>query len=104
MQAAERGSRLDLLKANAARIKYALELRQYTQSDVARECKVSRGMVFQVIQGIGRSKKVENRIAAITQIALEELWPQWHGPQAGRRRRSSINTSRAADTLRAVLG
>lgn len=88
--------------AKAAAIKYALAIRDYTQADVARECGVSRNTVHLVIHSLGRSRKIELRIAAITRQPLAELWPEWHGPQAMRRRRTSITKTTAA--LRAAAG
>lgn len=87
-----------------AKIKYELALHDYTQADVARECGIAPTTVGAVVHGRSRSRKVELRIAAITQKPLAELWPQWHGPDAHRRRRKPTTTSRAAETLRAVLG
>lgn len=87
--------------AKAAAIKYALALRDYTQADVARECGVSRNTVHLVIHSRGRSKKIELRIAAITRLPLAELWPEWHGPKAGRRRHAA-NTAHSVAALRAA--
>lgn len=58
-----------------------------TQAEVARACGVVPVVVHDVIHGNRRSAKVETRIAAITRLALAELWPSWYGPQAKQRRR-----------------
>lgn len=85
-------------------IKYALALRSYTQRDVARECDVEPSTVSMVINGRGRSRRVENRIAAITGVPLSELWPQWHGPAARRPRRAPMSPVQVAALLRTQAG
>lgn len=87
-----------------AKIKYALALRDYQQTDVARECRVEPNTVSAVIHGRSRSKRIEMRIAAITGLALAELWPQWYGASAKRRRRPSLSPVQVADALRRVAG
>ncbi|WP_430391093.1 hypothetical protein [Dyella sp. 20L07] len=86
------------------KIKYALSLCDYTQRDIARECNVKSTTVGAVIHGRSRSRKVENRIAAVTRLPLSELWPQWHGSQASARRRRPVSSAVAAKALCAVLG
>jgi len=87
-----------------ALIKYALALRGYTQTGVARECDVEATTVGAVIHGRSRSKKIEARIAAITGMALAELWPQWHSPSAKRSRRPVMSAMQVAELLRASAG
>ena len=86
-----------------AYIKAALEVANYSQADVARDCGVEPTTVGAVIHGRSRSRQIELRIAAITQTPLAELWPQWHGPKAKSRRRRATS-SFTADALRAVMG
>lgn len=89
-----------------ALIKAALELASppMRQADVARQCGVTATVVHDVIHGNRRSKKVELRIAASTRLPLAELWPEWHGPGANRRRKKPINTQAVAEALRALAG
>lgn len=94
-------------KERAVVIKYGLALNGYTQADIAREFKrgdssISRSTVNMVINGRGRSRKIENRIAAILQVPPAELWPQWHSTKAERRRRTS--PTQMAEALRALAG
>ena len=49
-----------------------------SQSRIARRLGVSRSMVNQVVKGTGRSEKVENAIADITEEALSALFPNWY--------------------------
>ncbi len=85
-----------------AQIKAALEMRHTTQSAIARQCGVTPTAVNDVVHGRKRSRQIELRIAAVTQLPLAELWPQWHGPKAKRRRRTASTFT--ADALRAALG
>lgn len=86
-------------------IKAALKLHGITQADIARQCgDVSAPLVYQVIEGLTRSKRIELRIAAATQLPLAELWPQWHGPHAKPRRRRVVSNIQIADALRALAG
>ncbi|MBN8715202.1 MAG: hypothetical protein J0H50_14780 [Xanthomonadales bacterium] len=95
-------------KERALVIKYGLALNGYTQADIAREFKkgrgnsISRSTVNMVINGRGRSRKIENRIAAILQMPLEELWPQWHVREPTRRRHAS--PAQITEALRALAG
>jgi len=83
-------------------IKYAIALRGRTQRDIARECDIdSPSTVSMVINGRSRSKRIETRIAAITGMTLAELWPQWYGPHA-QRRRPAMSPMKIAEALRAL--
>lgn len=62
-----------------AEIKMALEIKGYSQAAVAAACGVGRSAVGMVVNGRGRSKQVEEWIAAATGRTLLELWPQWYG-------------------------
>lgn len=86
-----------------ARLKYELAIRDYRQSDVARECSVEPTTVGAVIHGRSRSRKIETRIAAITRLPLAELWPQWYGEYASRRRRARA-PAKSAESRHAVAG
>lgn len=90
------------LQERAARIKYALACSDYTQADLALELDRSRSAVSMVINGRGRSKRIELRIAAITRRPLAELWPQWHGPNAKARRRRATSTTQITDARHAA--
>lgn len=72
-----------------AQIKAALAMASppASQKEVALQCGVSPSLVYDVIHGNRRSTRVANRIAVITRLPLAELWPQWFGPNARRRRR-----------------
>jgi hypothetical protein len=84
-------------------IKYALALHGYKQVDVAVVCGVAANTVCAVIQGRSRSLQIERKIRDLTGVALEELWPQWHGPNAKRRRpRRSLTSHQIADALQAA--
>lgn len=86
-----------------AQIQAALKMRGITQTEVADQCdRVSPTAVYQVIQGRSRSKRIEMRIAALTGMTLAELWPQWYGPQAVRRR-VSLSPAKVAETLRSQM-
>lgn len=92
-------------KPSPARIKYALALAGYTQTDVAAECGVEPNTVWSVIHGRSRSSNIEMRVAAATGLPLTKLWPQWYGPDARhnrRRRRSSA--AEIAETLQSMVG
>lgn len=84
-----------------AKIKYALALRGYQQTDVAKECGVEPNTVSAVIHGRSRSKRIEMRISAITGLQLVELWPQWHGARSERRRRP-VSAAQVAEALRSM--
>jgi hypothetical protein len=89
-------------------IKYALataEPEPFTQTEVAISCGVSKSMVYDVIHSNRRNQRVANRIAVITGLPLAELWPQWYGPEAQRRRaRNRPSPHLVAEALRAFVG
>lgn len=49
-----------------------------TATSIGRELGISEKSVRQTINGVSRSKRIEERIAEITDIPLYYLWPQWH--------------------------
>lgn len=61
-----------------AEIKAALEIQGYSQSAIADECGVQRSTVNMVVNGKGRSQKVEERIATVLRKSLGEIWPHWY--------------------------
>lgn len=63
-----------------ADISAALKRVGYTQKQVGDECGVGRGVANAVIRGVGRSRRVEEKISELTGIGLAELWPHWYGP------------------------
>lgn len=88
-----------------ALIKAVLKMRGVTQVDIARQCgNKSAAVVYQVIEGISRSKRIENRIAAATQLPLTDLWPQWYGPDARPRGRRTHSAKQITDALRTAVG
>lgn len=62
-----------------AEIKAALAIKGFSQVSAADACGVTRSAVSMVVNGRGRSKQVEDWIAAATGRTLLELWPQWYG-------------------------
>lgn len=60
----------------------ALKKRGYSILLVANDLSVSDCSVGRVVRGQGRSRRIEQRIAEITDIPLVRLWPQWYGPKA----------------------
>lgn len=86
-----------------ALIKAVLKMRGVTQVDIAKQCgDVSPAVVYQVIEGLTRSKRVELRIAAATQLPPTDLWPQWYGPNAKPRGRRTYSAKQISDALRAA--
>lgn len=90
---------------NPTRVRMALMAAGCTQADIARSCGVASNTVSAVVHGRGRSAKVENRIASVTGLLVSELWPQWYGPEAQRRRaRNRPSPHQVAEALRAFVG
>lgn len=85
-----------------AQIKAALAMRGHTQAQVAAECGVEPTTVSAVINGRGRSQQIERRIALVTGQALADLWPDWYGAQANRRRRRPMSMAAVTEALRAL--
>lgn len=92
--------------SNATRIRMALLAAGYTQANIARACSVEATTVSAVVNGRGRSKRIEERIALMTGLPLAELWPQWYGPEAAKRRlkRQRMSPSQITEVLRAMAG
>lgn len=65
-----------------ADIRAALNKRGYSILLAANDLSVSDCSVGRVVRGQGRSRRIEQRIAEITDIPLARLWPQWYGPKA----------------------
>jgi lambda repressor-like predicted transcriptional regulator len=61
-----------------ADIAAALKRAGYTQKEVGDACGVGRGVANAVIRGVGRSKRVEEKIAELTGLSLGQLWPDWY--------------------------
>lgn len=70
-------------------IKHALEVAGYCQADVGRSLTpvVNRSLVNAVIKSVGRSRRVEERIAQILGKPPAEIWPHWYA--TSRRRMSA---------------
>lgn len=85
-----------MTEPNANIVKAALVLANVSQAEVAQQCGVEPASVSNVVNGRSRSKTVEMRIANITGVPLEQLWPQWYGPDAKRRRKHMTAAAMAA--------
>lgn len=85
-----------------AQIKAAIQMRGYTQAQIATECRVEANTVSAVVHGRSRSRRIEQRIAAVTGLPLPMLWPAWHDPQAQRARRRPMSATAVADAIRAL--
>lgn len=79
-------------------IKAELEMKGFTQSDVARALRVAPNTVGYVVHSRGRSRKIENRIAVILDKPLHEIWPAWYGKD-GKPIRNRKRPVRLADAL-----
>ncbi len=89
---------------NPVMIQAALKLRGIRQTDIAKTCGVSASVIHDVIFGNRRSRRVEMQIAAETGFQLAELWPEWHGPKATRKRRAAMTRAQVADAFRTLVG
>lgn len=80
-----------------SQIKAALEMRDMSQTAIARQCGgVSVKAVSLVVHGRSRSRRIENRIALVIDKPLAEIWPQWYGRNARSIRRRSHMTAAAS--------
>lgn len=68
---------------HAEDIKSAIKKAGLSVSQIGREIGISEKSVRQVIDGRGRSARVEERISEVTDIPLYRLWPQWHDAPKG---------------------
>lgn len=68
-------------------IRFLLASNDITQSDVARSCGVTQPSVQRVIEGVSRSRLIEERISAMTGQPLHVLWPQWFAADGSRIKR-----------------
>lgn len=59
---------------------YALKRCDIAQVDIADDLGLKPTTVWGVVNGRGRSKKIEDRIAELTGVQLHALWPEWYGP------------------------
>ncbi|MEW5833634.1 MAG: helix-turn-helix domain-containing protein [Pseudomonadota bacterium] len=71
-------------------IKAHLRMKCITQADVAKACLVAPTTVGAVIAGRSRSEKIEKFLAQLLDIPLAELFPQWHGIDAGTSKSDAI--------------
>lgn len=85
-----------MLESSATIVKAAMSLADVSQTEIARECRVGPNAVNAVVHGRSRSKTIENRIAVVTGVPRERLWPQWYGPDAKRRRKRMTPAAMAA--------
>jgi len=56
-------------------IKAAIRMRGTTPSAIAESLSVSRSMVSHVINSTAKSERIAEKIAAVTGLSQEELWP-----------------------------
>lgn len=56
-------------------IKAAIRKTGVSQSDIARQLKVSPQVVSDVIRGSSRSERVASAIAAVIGLSIHEVWP-----------------------------
>lgn len=64
---------------HSADITAALKRAGYGQAELGRSLGVGKATVSAVINGKGRSARVEERISEITGLRLKDLWPQHYG-------------------------
>jgi lambda repressor-like predicted transcriptional regulator len=86
-------------------IKASLHMHNHTQTLVAKQCGVAPTTVGCVINGRGRSKKIEKYIARAIGRKRHEIWPQWYdasGLPITRRRRP--NPSALEDLMQLTAG
>ena len=62
-----------------AEIKAALEIAGFSLADIAREFETNRSAISSVVNGHGRSKRIEDRIVEIIRRPAAEIWPHWYG-------------------------
>ncbi len=86
-------------------IKASLELAGYSQATIAADLGLDKRSVYQVVHGLGRSAKVERRIARVIERTRHEIWPQWFDEKGNpiRRRRSS-NPNGMEDLMKLSAG
>ncbi|MBI2397711.1 MAG: helix-turn-helix domain-containing protein [Xanthomonadales bacterium] len=85
-------------------IRSALKKAGYTAEKVASDLGVTGPAVRNAIDSKTRSRRVEERISEITQIALWELWPKWYQAPAGTKAPAVVGVSRIhPQTLSFVL-
>ena len=80
-------------------VKIALMLAGSTQAAIADQCGVEPASVNAVVNGRGRSKNIENRIAVVTGVPREMLWPQWYGPKTKRSKPAPAALTAALEQL-----
>lgn len=83
-------------------VKAALLFAGTSQADIARQCNVAPAIVSAVVHGRSRSKHIENRIAVTTGLPREQLWPDWYGPNA-KRRKKPLSSAEVTRRLEAFL-
>ena len=64
------------------RIKMQLRLAGSSLTQVARDLGVQRSTVAAVSRGTSRSRRIEDRIAAVLATAPERLWPDRYSPSS----------------------
>jgi Ner family transcriptional regulator len=81
-----------------AQIKAELEMKGYTQADIAAQLKRAPSTVNYVIKGTGRSRLIENRIAVILGRPAHEVWPSRYSKD-GKPIRARRRPVRLADAM-----
>ncbi len=77
-------------------IKAAMRMRGKTPTAVADELGVANSTVSQVISGRSESGRIKKRIAEITGMAVDVLWPPKPGRAVLRRPRAAASDARRA--------
>lgn len=86
-------------------IKASLELAGYTQAEIADGLGLDKRSVYQVVHGLSRSARVENRISRVIQRKKHEIWPQWYDEKGNPvPRRRSRNPSAMEDLMKHAAG
>lgn len=88
-------------ESNINPVKLALMLACVSQADIATRCERSAAQVSAIVNGRGRSKKIERCIAVATGVFPEKLWPQWYGPKVKAKRVSSREVNARLDAVMA---
>jgi lambda repressor-like predicted transcriptional regulator len=58
-------------------IKHAIERAGTNQAQIARKCGVSETMVYFVLRRERRARHIEEAIAEILDVPVEDIWPEY---------------------------
>ncbi len=93
-------------KNNPHFVNFALRCAGLTQADIASRLDRKVNTVCAVVNGRGRSRRIEAIISLMTGVPLHELWPKWYdadGRRISRRRRSIDQAVRQFERAQAML-